>query len=90
LACQHVNLTQLGDDLFGLVTLPGHVRLHPFWSSDQHKGWTTSKGADHTGPIEKQRDFRSHVHAPLTLFELTKWRAQHKFRANRMTTSKRS
>ena len=40
------NLAQLGDDLFRLVVLPCHRSIHPKWSSDQHKGWITSRGSD--------------------------------------------
>jgi hypothetical protein len=29
------------------VALPCHRSTHPKWSSDQHKGWITSRGSEH-------------------------------------------
>src|ERR1700684_4572660 len=44
---QDINLTQLGDDLLRLVALDAHRSISKKWSSDQHTGWITSRGADH-------------------------------------------
>src|SRR5947209_11857923 len=41
---QHINLPQLGDDLFRLLALPRH---HGPPSLNHSSGWTTSAGVDH-------------------------------------------
>src|SRR5215218_5657716 len=51
---QHIHLTQLRNDLLGLVSLPRH--RGPPWLESHTSGRTTSKGEDHC-----ERDARSRV-----------------------------
>src|SRR5204862_381002 len=50
---QNINLPQLGDDLFRLVTLPRHCG--PPSEQNHSSGWTTSPGVDHLYRTAKSR-----------------------------------